>query len=667
MKFLQGKTPLFWWRLFLAVAAAAFGLLVVLQPPAWRVLAEVGSVENLNFTRLVLFWTWVGGAAAVLIVAGLFVLAPWWAGAPAPDAAPEDRPRTPRWFWPATLAAVIACGVITAPTLGHSLWDDENESLTYYSLGRYLREGGEGEVRFKESPWRRTIFGYAAPNNHIFHNVLSRVCNSVWRAAAQPSGLPFHYLAIRLPAFLAALATVIALALLLRQFGYPGAGVAAAWFFALHPWLTEHAAVARGYTLVMLLAVLAVMAWQHALRRGTWLWWGAFAAAQFLAFWTYPGVLFLLAPLNLATVLLIWRRPAPLAGPVRTQLSRWFCVNSLTAAGLLPLTLPLLPQMKQYMATLETFYIGAPWLKDVFWFFTGGAPWVRGPAPDGWKYHDMQLVTGDFGPVAAWVLGALVVIPFLVGVWRLARGGWTGLALALCTIAAPCAQILYARYQRIFIWEWYVIFALPFVAMFWGLGAASIAGLLGRLPPRLPWAAPLAGAALVLLYAFLTQPVRAWQTAHAKTPHRESTLLTRPDPGDYLSPENRHILTFSISNPSLPYDPNLIVLKNAAELALLCRQADRENRPLSGSVGHIGVMESQYARELALLRDERLFGRSAKLGGGDTGWDRYVFFYTPGSATQYDFGAVLTPDELAWVEANAMKRPEAVFTKIGKK
>jgi hypothetical protein len=663
MKFLQGKTPLFWWRLFFAAAAAAFSLLIILQPPPWRVLAEVGSIENLNFTRSIFFWTWLAGAASVVIMAGLFVLAPWWAGAPAPEVStPDNRPRTPRWFWPLTLAAVVACGAIAGPTLSHSLWDDENESLTYYSLGKFVRQGEKGEVRFKEWPWRRTIFSYTTPNNHVFHNVLSRSCNALWRAAAKPRGLQFHYLPVRLPAFLAALAAVAALAFLLKEFRFPAAGVAAAWFLALQPWFTEHAAVARGYTLVMLLVVLAIIAWRRALLHGTWLWWIAFAVAQFLALWTYPGALFLLAPLNLAAVLLIWRRPANVTGPVRTQLSRWFCVNSVTAAGLLPLLLPLLPQMKKYIAKLDTVDIGAAWLNDVFWFFTGGAPWLRGASSADWKYHDMQIVTEALGRPALWILGTIVVVPFLAGVLRLARSGWTGFAVALCTIAAPCAQILYAKQQRIFIWEWYVIFALPFVAMFWGLGASGIAGLLGRLPPRLPWMAPLGGTALVLLYAFTTQPVRAWQATHTKTPHLESTLLTRSDPGKYRSSENRRILTFSITNASYSYDPNIIVLKNPAELVLLCRQADRENRPLYGSLGHIHLMQNDHPRELALLNDRRLFGRSTKLGGADAGWDRYVFVYTPGATSNYDFTSALTPEELAWVEAHVMKRPEAVFT-----
>jgi hypothetical protein len=336
----------------------------------------------------------------------------------------------------------------------------------------------------------------------------------------------------------------------------------------------------------------------------------------------------------------------------------------MVAAGLIPLLLPLSPQMKEYIAKLAAtpHDIGAAWLRDVFWFFTGGAPWVRGSSGADWRYLDMQLVAESLGPVGLWVLGLVVVVPFLVGVWRMATTGWTGFAASVCTLIAPCLQFLYARQQRIFIWEWYVIFALPFVAMFWGLGAVTIASLPGRLSRHLTWTTPLTAAVLVLAYAFTTQPVRAWKTKHAKTPHRESTLLTRANPGDYRSPVNRRILTFSIANPSTAYDPNLIMVQNPAELVLLCRQADREGRPLYGSLGHMHVMKEKHARELALLNDPRLFGSSTKLGGADTGWDRFVYIYTPGSAANYDFTAVLTPEEMAWVEANVGRRPEITFS-----
>ena len=659
-----GRTPLFWWRAAIALGAGGFSLLLLLQPPPWSVLAEVGGFENLNFTRGILVWTWLAGAGSVAIMTVLFFLCPWWAAAPAPDSMLPPRAANPRWFWPLVLVAIVACASLAGPTLGHSLWDDENESLTYYSLGRFLREDGSGKIRFKAYPWRKTIFGYTTPNNHIFHNILSRSTNALWSAATRPGGWEFNHIAIRLPAFLAALAAVAALAFLLKEFGFPAAGVAAAWFLAVNPWFTEHAAIARGYTLLMLLMLLAVLAWRRALLVGTWRWWSCFAGASLLMMWTYLGSFFILAPLNLASAVLILRGGPSVAGPVRTQLSRWFCVNTLAAAAALPLLLPLVPQMKKYIAKLAATptSIGASWLNDVFWFFAGGAPWLRN-STEGFRYHDMQLVTRSLGSWALWGIGLIAVIFVLIGLWRFARSGPLAGALALCMVVAPALQFFYARHQQIFIYEWYIIYALPVVALFWGTGLAAFAQGLSR-ALRQPAAAPVAAAMVLAAYAFLVHPVHAWQLAHAKTPHLESVLVTRPDPANYRSPENRRLITFSHyhGNPSYTYDPSLLIARSPADIILLCRQADREGRPLMANIGHMHVMDTEYPRERAILHDRRLFGRVEFFPGADYGWNRYVFFYTPGALAGVDVAEFLNRDEMAWVEANAARRPETVFT-----
>jgi hypothetical protein len=658
------RSAAFWWRLFLLAAGGAFSLLVILQPVPWKVIDQAGGLDALNLSATVRVFTWWAGIAGMLIMAGLVVLVPWWTGArPAEDRPPPPLP-PPRWFWPLTLAAVIACGAVTGPTLTHSLWDDENESVTWYSIGRYVRQGDEGTLRFKQWSWQRTLYGYSTPNNHVFHNILSRASNSVWRSATRPPSIQFNHLAIRLPAFLAALAAVAALAFLLREFGYPGAGVLAACFLALHPWFTEHAAVARGYTMVMLLAILATVAWRRALLSAKWRWWGLFAAAQFFAMWTYPGIVFLLAPLNLAAIILVWRSAPPAAGPARTQLSRWFLCNSLTAAALLPLLLPLLPQLRAYIAGLDRSHIGFPWVRDTFWFFVGGAPWGRPPTGE-WKYHNMHLAGETLGYAALWLLLGVVVAPFLLGVWRLARSGPLALAVTVCTLAAPVLQFFYARRQQIHIWEWYVIFALPFVAMFWGLGAATIAGWAGRLP-RGAWLGPAAAAVLLAVWILTTQPVRAWQAAHPKTPHFESALMTRSDLQDHQSEANRRIMTFSVANASWAYDPALFIVSTPAELVLLCRQADQSGRALIGSIGHIHLMQLHHQRELQLLEDPALFGTRRFFGGAAKGWDRFVYVYTPGSAATYDFEGILSPEEIEFIEKNLNLSPDAVFSQTSK-
>ncbi len=667
--FLRGQTPLFWWHLFFAVATAAFSLLVFLQPPPWQILADAAaSEEGMNLPRIVMFWTWWAGVGGMVIMGALFVICPWWIGAPEPVTTEKTATApAPRWFWPLVLAAVVACGAISTPALSHSLWDDENESVSWYTVGRYVRHGDDTErVRFKRCSWQKTIFSFTTPNNHVFHNILSRACNELWRAAAQPGGLQFDHLAVRLPAFLAALAALVAVALLLADFRLYAGGVAAAWFLAVHPWFTEHAASARGYTLAMLLGTLAIIAWRRALCTAAWLWWACFAAAQFLLLWTYIGSLFLLVPLNLAAVLLVTLRPAKIAGPVRTQLSRWFCVSCIAAAGLIPLLLPITMQFREFIAKVFKAIIGADWLRDTFWFFVAGGPWARGSGT-GWKYPDMQLVADALGPAALTMLAVSVAGLFVLGCWRFARSGWLPFALCLCALAAPCLHFFYVRMQKIFIFEWYIIYALPFVAIFWGIGAVDFSGWLARILKR-PLLAPCVTTVLVAAYAFLAHPVHAWQIVNPKTPHRESVLATRSNPGKYRSDKNRRIITACVgSSPALAYDPRLLLFTEPAELVLLCRQADRSGRALAVNIGHIATVQQNHPRELALLRDRRLFGRMKFFGGADPVWNRQVYFYTSGSADTFDFSAVLTPEEMAFVAANMRRSPESVLARKKKR
>jgi len=649
--------PVLWWRLALLPVAGAFSLLLILQPTPWRVLAEVGAKQNL--TETVFIWTWWGGLAAMAVVAGLLLLCPWWARAPRPAPADAASPPAPRWFWPLVLGAVIACTAITAPTMNHGLWDDENETLASYVLGRYDRKAEADKPRFKEHAWRKTLFGYSTPNNHVFHNILARSSNDLWRAVFRPRGLEFHHWAVRLPAFLAALGAIAALAWLLKEFGFPAAGTIAAWLLALHPWFTEHASLARGYTLVMLLSLLAVMAWRRALLTGAWLWWALFAGAQFLLLWTYPGALFLLALLNAAVLVLLRFRPAAVAGPPRTVLARWFCCNSLVAAGLFPLLLPLFAQIRGYIDRLGDELIGWGWINDTGWFFLGGAPWMRASGTE-WKYLDMQLVRHELGTGAVWFLFVFGAGFLLAGLWRFARSGSLAGALTVCALVAPILQFLYARHQCIHIWEWYVIFALPFVTMFWGVGLQQCGLLLGRVL-RAPWLAPAVVTVLVGLFAWATGPVRAWQAEYPRTPHLAATVLTRPDHDNYRSKENRHLITFSFTNPSYAYDPNLLVVRTPVELVLLCRMADRLERPLAGNFGHPPVLEADHPAMHALLHDRRLFGVHRRIGGADRIWDRDVYFYTPGSVAEFDFSSILTAEESAFIERYAALSPETFF------
>lgn len=650
----KGKTrdSVYWWRVFFAVAAAGFSLLLVLQPPPWKIMAEAGG-QPLSIAQLVYAGTWFGGLGAIGIMTLLFALCPWWARAPRETPGENLPVATPRWFWPVVLAAVIAGGSIAAPALDNSLWDDEHESLVWYVLGRYVRQAPDGQIKLREHNWRRTIFGYSTPNNHIFHNILARSSNALWRAVARPKGLQFNEIALRLPAFLAGLACITALAFLLKDFGLPAAGVVASWFLALHPWFTHHMAQARGYTITMLLVVLVFIFWKRALVSGSWLWFGLLAAAQFLTLWTYPAAVFLLAVVNIAFLLLVWWRPSPVARPARTLVSRWFCCNMLAAAGMLPLVAPLVPQMQEYIQSLPHGSLAGAWLTNLFCFFAGGAACDNGSLADQ-NYHDLQLIVRAFGPA---VLGTLLVctaVLFLAGIVRFARRGQLAAVATACMLAGPLAHWIYASTKGIVLWEWYLIYALPFVCLSWGVAVWAL-GLLVTKITGLRWAGTVCAAAMLGLYAVATSPVQAWNMTHCKVPYRESVVASRADWND------TDTIVFSTTGAPLAYDPHLFFIEKPVDLAVLMFQADAQGRKLVANMGQMGTLKMAYPGVFALVDNDALFPEVERFKGFFSGGDRYVCRYAPGAAAEFDFAGVLTPEEVAYAREKSGIPPEIYF------
>ncbi len=122
------------------------------------------------------------------------------------------------------------------PHLNQSLWYDEMTTL-----GDYVQQ-----------PWSKVLAagaGEYVPNNHVLHTVLVKLIYSTG-----PDG-PREWL-LRVPACIAGLIVPLALAWPLRAKN-PLMALAVAVVAAVHPWLMADSCEARGYTLMLLLGLLA--------------------------------------------------------------------------------------------------------------------------------------------------------------------------------------------------------------------------------------------------------------------------------------------------------------------------------------------------------------------------------------------------------------------------
>jgi hypothetical protein len=133
------------------------------------------------------------------------------------------------------------CLIVRWPHLSQSLWYDE---LT--TLGEYVLQ-----------PWARILApaaGEYVPNNHLLHTVLAKLIYGWGTRGLDP--LPPRESLLRIPAVIAGSLVPIALAWPLRK-REPLIALGIAIVAAFHPWLVVFSVEARGYSLLLLLGVIA--------------------------------------------------------------------------------------------------------------------------------------------------------------------------------------------------------------------------------------------------------------------------------------------------------------------------------------------------------------------------------------------------------------------------
>lgn len=140
---------------------------------------------------------------------------------------------------------------------------------------------------------------YSRPNNHVLHSLL------VW-AAHQLAG--WEPAALRMPAFLAACATLAATWRFARREHGPLAAAFATALLATSPLFVEYASNARGYSIVALCFALAMLCGREVARRPeNRRLWAGFAGAIALGLFAVPVMAFPAAIAVCWTVALHWR------------------------------------------------------------------------------------------------------------------------------------------------------------------------------------------------------------------------------------------------------------------------------------------------------------------------------------------------------------------------
>lgn len=258
------------------------------------------------------------------------------------DAAPVARTSV------LALAGIVLVGaVLRGMLLGQSLWYDELVGFGGYSLA------GPGAI----------VGNYYSQANHVLSQLL------VWCSTVV---LGVDEFSIRLPSFVASLATIVAAFALGREAKNDRVGLLSAASMAVMPIVVLAGTDARGYSLVILGATMATWLGLRARRIGSTATWAIYALVIALTAWAH--LVFLVVPLAHGVWCLV-----DLARGRRQQAIAGLLTLLIAAAITLLLYAPILPDLlalRQQFRTTSTSQPSLLGIETLHAFFGLGGAWT---------------------------------------------------------------------------------------------------------------------------------------------------------------------------------------------------------------------------------------------------------------------------------------------------
>ncbi|HEY2572683.1 MAG TPA: glycosyltransferase family 39 protein, partial [Verrucomicrobiaceae bacterium] len=266
------------------------------------------------------------------------------------------------WIWLMILLALA--GMLRWPRMGLSFYNDEAHTFRTYIAGR-SKVTDDGSVTWRPVRWGETLWLNKVGNNQAPCSIFGRLFYDGWRKISGAAEGTVCETAVRLPQFIAGMASLIVLWLAARRMAGPHLARWVLLLAALHPWHVRYSTEARAYGFLLLGVAWCFYALQRALEDGRWRWWLSLGLGEFLCLWSFPGAIYFVFVFD-ALVL------AVLAGRVKRD--GWnpvwgFGLGVLIGAMLtLQLMLPAAPQIAEAMRQLESLKgeMGFDWWLDAF-------------------------------------------------------------------------------------------------------------------------------------------------------------------------------------------------------------------------------------------------------------------------------------------------------------
>ncbi len=559
----------FWQRLVLRFGKSGALLLVILgfllagslvyafqaeTPWDKTVQKRIAKQQPFQTKEYAIVGLWWGSVISSGLLTVLLATAGKWMPAPASTGATQKQKVSHRVFWAFTALAVLSAGYLRAPRLSHSLWNDEEYAMRRFSHGSWETQK-DGVLKFEPVSWTETLFLNDHGNNHVLASAVTRLSLDVWQVATQQTQEAFSETALRIPALIASLLSIVLIALLGREAGGMQVGVGAAFLMAIFPWHVRYAVESKGYSLMLLFICLNLLACLYAMRENKLRWWLVFALTEAGYLLSFAGSIYVAFAINLVFAIELLR------------LKKFKGILTLVAfniIGAIPVIVWMLPSIPQILAYLKAedslrLGMGWPWMRD---YLSGlaicfqydnpgtlhnGTSWLLQSMNSSWLFSFFFLWIAP----AALALG--VILAFL-------RNAASRLIIVAPVLAGLLAYAHNAAQNNPMV-VWYLLYTLIGLVIAVPLAIASTGRINRWLPPALL-------TVFIAIYGMLTWDANQTLIWRDRQPIRQTVAAIRKiDPKAMTA-------VFGVSDrQSQSYDPGVRVLESEKELEECIRQA----------------------------------------------------------------------------------------------
>ena len=346
-----------WTRFTLLIILLGVISFLINSVKPWE-LIQGESPQTRSYNNQVITGIWYGLLFSSIICAALlFTWKKWsFANLKIKNTSDSISEKTTSYYYWITLILIVFFGAFLR-------WNLVNSSLSWEEL-KILGGNSENidsyEAVTSTNDWSAILWDYPSPDKSHLLATMIKFSHGTWSSLGKFSKPDFSEFAIRLPNFLASLASIFFIGILMRNWGFKGGGILASFLLAMHPWHIEQGSLATTDGVLIFLIILNALFLTKSINdtKGRWRYWMAFSFNQLMISWLLPdGIIYAILFFICGYILI--RNKEDIHSNYTFFLSRIFISHIISLMVFVPIFSPNIMQIKEWRITpdygVETF------------------------------------------------------------------------------------------------------------------------------------------------------------------------------------------------------------------------------------------------------------------------------------------------------------------------